>query len=394
MSQQHRKGEALAEPHVRIIISGGGTGGHIYPAIGIAKELVQLAPEIEIVFIGGRERLESTIIPQHGFRFLPISVAGFPRKLTWRWLPVISQVFSGFVRSLWLLRKLKPGVVVGTGGYVSGPVLFAAKLMGIPIMIQEQNAYPGLTNRILARWAKAAYLAFETAVAHLPAHIAKVTGNPIRRTIGAVKRERATYEKWGLHPERKTVFVMGGSQGAHAINQAVMDALGHLKPLHQQLQLVHQTGQTDYKEVNERYRSSLLRHLVQPYFDPIEEVYSIADLMVCRAGGMTISEITACGIPALFIPLPKGGGDQKWNAQAVADKGAGIVLNQATLTGNVLAEQVVQLITNPTKLGQMADASRQLGRPNAGEEIAKSIYALVKQNGNESMWKYTANGHK
>lgn len=385
--QRHRKGEALAELYSpTIAISGGGTGGHIYPAIGIAKELVQLVPEIEIVFIGGRERLESTIIPQHGFRFLPIPVAGFPRKLTWRWLPVISQVFSGFVRSLWLLRKLKPSVMVGTGGYVCGPVLFAASLLGIPTVIQEQNAYPGLTNRILGRWAKAAYLAFETATAHFPTDIAKVTGNPIRRTIGSVKRERAIYEQLGLHPELKTLFVMGGSQGAQAINQIVVDALKNLDPLHQQLQIIHQTGKADYKEVKEHYRSSSLKHLVQPYFDPIEAVYSLADLMVCRAGGMTISEITACGIPALFIPLPTAAGDhQRLNAQAMADRGAGIVLEQAILTGTNLAEHAIQIITDPVKLQQMADASRQLGKPNAGEEIAKSIYALVKRNALEKV---------
>ena len=364
----------------QIVISGGGTGGHIYPAIGIAKELTQLDTAIEVTFVGGVDRLESTLVPQHGFRFLPISVAGFPRRLTWRWIPVVYKVCSGFAKSLWLLKNLKPGVVVGTGGYVCGPVLFAAVLLGIPTVIQEQNAAPGLTNRILARWAKAIYLAFETAGTHFSTEKTKVVGNPIRRTIGAVERDRETYEAFGLDAGRKTVFVMGGSQGAHAINQNVMDALDDLTPFQGQIQIVHQTGKADYKAVKACYSASSLRHLVQPYFDPIEAVYSIADLMVCRAGGMTIAEITACGIPAIFIPLPTAAGDhQALNAQAVAEVGGGVVLNQSTLTGSKLAEEIVRIITDPEKHRRMADQSRQLGNPHAGEEIAKSIYSFVKQ---------------
>ena len=365
----------------RIVISGGGTGGHIYPAIGIAKELIQLDAETEISFIGGVDRLESTIVPQHGFRFLPISVAGFPRKLTWRWIPVVYNVCSGFAKSLWLLKSLKPNVVVGTGGYVCGPVLFAAVLLGIPTVIQEQNAAPGLTNRVLARWAKTIYLAFETAGTHFPTQKTMVMGNPIRRTIGDVERNPETYDSLGLDPERKTVFVMGGSQGAQAINRNVMDALDHLGAFHHQLQFVHQTGKVDYSAVKARYQASSLRHLVEPYFDPIETVYSIADLMVCRAGGMTIAEITACGIPAIFIPLPTAAGDhQSLNAEAIADAGGGVALDQRTLTGCKLAEEIIRIINNPEKQKQMSYQSRQLGNPHAGEEIAQSIFSLIKPN--------------
>ena len=363
----------------KIIISGGGTGGHIYPAIGIAKALLQLDSEIEVIFIGGVDRLESVIIPKYGFRFQSISVAGFPRKLTWQWFPVIGKVCLGLMQSLGHIKKLNPSVVVGTGGYVSGPVLFAASLRRIPTVIQEQNASPGLTNRILARWAKAAYLAFETAAARFSTDIVEVTGNPIRPTIASFKRELVTYEKLGLNPNLKTVFVMGGSQGAHAINQIVMDGLKDLAALNQQIQIVHQTGKADYKKVQECYTSSSLGHLVQPFFDSIEEIYSITDLMVCRAGGMTVSELTACGIPAIFIPLPAmTGNNQQLNAKAVSDKGAGIVLDQYTLTGTDLANEITRLITDPARLRQMADASRSLGNPHASAEIAKSIYSLLE----------------
>ena len=365
----------------RIVISGGGTGGHIYPAIGIAKELIRLDAETEVVFIGGADRLESTLVPQHGFRFLPISVAGFPRKLTWRWIPVMYKVCSGFARSLGLLKNLEPSVVVGTGGYVCGPVLFAAVLLGVPTVIQEQNAAPGLTNRILARWAKAIYTAFETASTHFPTEKVMVLGNPIRRTIGTAERTRETYASLGLDPERKTVFIMGGSQGAQAINQSMMDALDDLASLDQRLQFVHQTGKADYKAVKARYQTSSLRYLIQPYFDPIETIYSVADLMVCRAGGMTIAEITACGIPAIFIPLPTAAGDhQRLNAQAIAEAGGGITLDQRPLTGYKLAEAIIRIIDNPEEQQEMVNHSRRLGNPHAGEEIARSIFAFVKSN--------------
>ena len=365
---------------LRIVISGGGTGGHIYPAIGIAKELTLLDPEAEIVFIGGKDRLESTIVPQHGFRFFPISVAGFPRALTWRWAPVIGKTCVGLVKSLFLLKKLKPKVVVGTGGYVSGPPLFAAVLLGIPIVVQDQSVSPGITNRLLSRWAKAAYLAFDTAAVYFPSAVAKVTGNPIRRAVGAVKRVPGIYEKFGLNPHLKTVFVMGGSQGAHAINEVMTDALDELESFHQQLQIIHQTGSADYKAVNARYSRSSLQHMVQAYFDSIEEVYSIADLMVCRAGGMTVSEITACGIPAIFIPLrAMAGNNQGENARAVAEAGGGVVRDESELTGDKLAGEIIALITEPERRLRMADASLKLGKRNAGESIAKSICSLISR---------------
>ena len=365
----------------RIVVSGGGTGGHIYPAIGIANALLKLDSEIEIVFIGGADRLESTIVPQHGFRFLAISVAGFPRKLTWKWFPVLGKVGFGVMQSLRLLKNLNPSIAVGTGGYVSGPVLFAASLRGIPTVIQDQNAVPGLTNRLLGRCAKAAYLSFETAARRFPDRIVQITGNPIRPTITSFERTLATYEKFGLDPARKTVCVMGGSQGAHTINQVVMAALGDLTPLHEQVQIIHQTGKLDYKEVQSSYSNSRLRHLVRPYFDPVEEVYSIADLMVCRAGGMTVSEVTACGIAAIFIPLPAmAGNNQRLNAKAVEDHGGCILLEQSTLRGTDLAGEITDLLADSARLRKMADASRALGNPQASEDIAKSIYTIVNRN--------------
>ena len=385
----------------RFVLAGGGTGGHIYPAIGIAQALQRLNSEVNIVFIGGRDRLESTLVPQQGFRFLPISVEGFPRSLTWKWFPVIIRVCQGLVQSLKYLKHFQPDVVIGTGGYVSGPVLFAASLLGIPIAIQEQNVSPGLTNSILARRAKAAYLALPPDTQRFPKHIVEVTGNPIRPGITEFPRNDKTYNKYNLSPNYKTVFVMGGSQGARAVNKVMIEACpliaksvtsikfikletgsecsdGLEKSRATQLQIVHQTGKTDVEDVQAAYTQHGIPHHVQPFFDQVEEIYSIADVMVCRAGGMTVSEVTACGIPAIFIPLPAAvGNNQVRNAETVANAGAAVVLEQEELTSESLVKELIRIITDKDIYQQMKIASQSLGRPNASDTIAESIYRLA-----------------
>ncbi len=375
------------ETHRKVVIAGGGTGGHIYPAIGIAQALQRLDATVDITFIGGAGRLESTLVPQHGFQFRPISVAGFPRRLTLQWFPVIWKAFRGLTQSLRYMSELKPDVVIGTGGYVSGPVLLAALLRKVPVAIQEQNASVGLTNGILARWAKAAYLAMESARENSAfrhtTHI-EVTGNPIRPAITAFPRCEETYSKFGLSPDRKTIFVMGGSQGAQAINTAVTGALPSLIEFADQIQIVHQTGsaevvpvQTEYEEVLAADKKFL--HCVRPFFDTVEEVYSITDVMVCRAGGMTVAEVTACGIPAIFIPLPsQTGNDQVLNAYSIAEGGAAVVLEQGEFTVEMLVENLTNILLDQDTHKRMVSASRVLGKPNASDNIAKSILSYVE----------------
>ncbi|MCE2413720.1 undecaprenyldiphospho-muramoylpentapeptide beta-N-acetylglucosaminyltransferase [Candidatus Poribacteria bacterium] len=386
--------------HKKIVVAGGGTGGHIYPAIGIAQALQRLDATVEIVFIGGSGKLESTLVPQHGFRFLPISVAGFPRRLTLQWFPTLWKAFHGLIQSMRYMKALKPDVVIGTGGYVSGPVLLAGLLCKIPIAIQEQNASVGLTNGILARWADVAYLAMasvrENNSFRRTTRI-EITGNPIRPAIAAFPRSEETYRRFGLHPERKTIFVMGGSQGAHAINEAIVAALPHLSEYADQIQIVHQTGAMEVEKVQKQYDQILALHrtsnstpiqdskarvgdsgflyCVKPFFDTVEEIYSIADVMVCRAGGMTIAEVTACGIPAIFIPLPsQTGNNQVLNAHTVAEAGAAVVLEQGTFTVETLVKNLTNMTLDGNTHERMVTASRALGKPDASTDIAKSIF--------------------
>ena len=370
----------------KVVIAGGGTGGHIYPAIGIAQALQRLDATVDIIFIGGRDRLESKLVPQHGFRFMPISVAGFPRRLTLQWAPVLWKAFRGLTQSLHYMKELKPDIVIGTGGYVSGPVLLAGLLRRIPIAIQEQNASVGLTNGVLARWAKMAYLAMESvhnsrSFQHTMS--VEVTGNPIRPAIAAFSKSEATYQKFGLCPNRKTIFVMGGSQGARAINNAIAETLPHLLEYADRLQIVHQTGAAEAQTVQEAYHNKLgshqeFRYCVQPFFDAVEEIYSIADIMICRAGGMTVAEVTACGIPAIFIPLPsQTGNDQVLNARAVAEKGGAVVLEQGTFTVESLVQNLMDIALDENTHERMVAASQALGKPHASDHIAKSILSYA-----------------
>ena len=370
------------ETYKSVVIAGGGTGGHIYPAIGIAQALQRLDDTVGIVFVGGAGKLESTLVPKHGFRFLPISVAGFPRRITPQWFPVIWKAFRGLIQSLQYMTQLKPDVVVGTGGYVSGPVLLAALLRRIPIVIQEQNASVGLTNGVLARWAKAVYLAMASARAdnafRHTKHVA-VTGNPIRPAIAEFPRCNETYRKFGLSPDLKTVFVMGGSQGARAINEVLVAALPRLLEFAEQIQIVHQAGAAEAATVQTEYEkhagsNGKFLHCVRPFFDTVEEIYSIADVMICRAGGMTVAEVTACGIPAIFIPLPsQTGNDQVLNARSVAKEGAAVVLEQGKFTVETLVERLTSILLDVNAHERMVTASRALGKPHASDDIAKSI---------------------
>lgn len=386
------------QDNIKIVLAGGGTGGHIYPALGIAKALQRIDGNIEIAFIGGHDRLEASLVPEHGFEFIPISVAGFPRRITWRWFPVVFKVCQGFLQSLNYLKKLKPDVVIGTGGYVSGPVLYAASVLGISTAIQEQNVTPGLTNRILARRADAAYLALPQDAPMFPKSIVEVTGNPIRPEITSFPRKDETFQKYQLFTTHKTIFVMGGSQGAHAVNDAMVKACPHIAQSilsgnsltvcneekkeesnsSIKLQIVHQTGKSDYEIVRECYEENNIKHHVQPFYTHVEEIYSIADLMICRAGGMTVSEVTACGIPAIFIPLPAAiGNNQVQNAETVANAGAAIILKQENLTPDRLVNQIVRLLTKNEIYEQMKTNSRNMGKPYASATIANSIYELV-----------------
>ena len=341
---------------VDIVVSGGGTGGHIYPAISIAETLKQIVPELRIAFIGNVSGPEARLIPQCGFPFHPISVSGFPRYWTWQWGRVILKLATSLVQTFKLFQKLKPKIVIGTGGYVSGPVLLVARLKQIPIILQEQNAIPGLTNRI-------------------------ITGNPVRAEItDPPKKNDRLYHKYGLLPNLKTIFVMGGSQGATAINQMVMETMKKISGSNtfDEFQIIHQTGQRDYEIVNDFYRNQPhISALAKPYFNQIEEIYALADLLICRAGGSTLSEITAFGVPAVLVPRPSRDRHQYYNAKVLSNAQAAIIQKQSKTDPKEFLETIRNLLSDDELLLQMKSNSLRIGKPNASQEIAQSILGHI-----------------
>ena len=365
---------------VDIVVSGGGTGGHIYPAISIAETLKQIVPELRIAFIGNVSGPEARLIPQCGFPFHPISVSGFPRYWTWQWGRVILKLATSLVQTFKLFQKLKPKIVIGTGGYVSGPVLLDARLKQIPIILQEQNAIPGLTNRFMAHFVKVAYLGLPTARPHFPS-IGIITGNPVRAEItDPPKKNDRLYHKYGLLPNLKTIFVMGGSQGATAINQMVMETMKKISGSNtfDEFQIIHQTGQRDYEIVNDFYRNQPhISALAKPYFNQIEEIYALADLLICRAGGSTLSEITAFGVPAVLVPRPSRDRHQYYNAKVLSNAQAAIIQKQSKTDPKEFLETIRNLLSDDELLLQMKSNSLRIGKPNASQEIAQSILGHI-----------------
>ena len=360
---------------IRVAVSGGGTGGHIYPAVAIAREILKLEPEARIVFIGGKGRRESTIVPGFGLDFVPISVESFPRSLSLRWFKVAFNVPMGLLKSLVVLKRFLPNVVIGTGGYVCGPALLGALLLHIPMIIQEQNALPGVANRIMGRWADEVHVPFEAAVRYFPPGRTKITGNPIRPEIVTATGD---YEKLGLERDKLTILFMGGSQGAKSINTAAVGALEQLTQFESRIQIIHQTGERDFPNIEKAYDKLPFVKIVQPYFDAMQDIYAVTDLVVCRSGAMTLAELTARGLPAVLVPYPYSAeGHQIFNAKVLKKKGAAVMIHDEKLTGECLADTLSGLIQDREKLLSMAEMSGSLGKPEAAREIACSVLSLI-----------------
>ena len=370
--------ETAAVP-LRILFAGGGTGGHLYPGIAIAEEIRKRLPSAELLFLGNRKNIEARIVPGKGFSFFPIRVAGFRRSLSFDTLLSLVKLIVAVVQSFLLIRRLKPKVVVGTGGYVCGPPLYVASLVGIPTLIQEQNSYPGVTTRILASRVSEVHLSFDRARRYIKrTEGVFVSGNPTREAIGCIER-RVGAEHLHVDDSLFTVLVVGGSRGARSINDAILGMVDSLAALG--MQLVWGSGGDDY----ERCRTALEGkvgsgagplHLL-PYIEEMEFAYAVADLVVCRAGATTIAEITRAGLPSVLIPYPFAAADhQTENAKALEEAGAAAVVPDAE-TGAMLLPLIRGLLHDPARLKAMGDRARQLGAPRATEILADAVLRLA-----------------
>ena len=364
------------------MIAGGGTGGHVYPGITIAQAIRECKPKAEILFVGTREGLEADVVPREGFALETIPLAGMPRRLSPGVVRAIWLAGKGFFAALRLVRRFRPNLVVGTGGYVCGPVVLAGALLGIPSAIQEQNAFPGVTNRLLGRLVRRIFLGYEEAVPHFPREKVMVTGNPIRAGILSADRAEAAV-RLGLDPALTTILVAGASQGARSLNEALLTCLPRLL-LQPRLQVLHIAGKRNYEAVREAIGHLNLspamagRIVVVPYVYDMPAAYAAADLVVSRAGAISLAEMTARGLPLILVPFPYAAADhQLFNARALERKGAARVIPDRELNGERLLAEILSLLRDPAALARMRRASQACGRPEAASAIAAELVCLA-----------------
>lgn len=358
---------------MKYLIAGGGTGGHVYPGIAVAEELKRRDPAAEVVFVGGARGLEALAVPEAGFRLRTILTRGFPRRAWWRWPGAALANLIGLVQALVIVMTERPGAVLGTGGYVSGPVALAAWLTRRPLLIQEQNSIPGVTNRWLARVADEVHLSFVEARNWFTRrdHL-KVSGNPVRAHILSGERPQAI-EEFGLVPGRPTVFVFGGSRGARRINEAALDAMRRLKG-RVDVQFILQTGREDYDWARGAVETEGLPARVMPFLQRIHMAYAAADLVVCRSGAMTLAEIAVCGTPAILVPYPHAAHNhQVINATNLVDRGAAAMILDRELTGERLAKEIAHWLADRPALSRLSANARLFARPDAAARIAESL---------------------
>jgi UDP-N-acetylglucosamine--N-acetylmuramyl-(pentapeptide) pyrophosphoryl-undecaprenol N-acetylglucosamine transferase len=364
---------------MRIVFAGGGTGGHVYPALAVARELLKRRPDTEVLFIGGTRGIERKIVGGSGFPLETIPVTGFLRKPSLTVVPFFWNLGVSVVLSRRYIRRFKPSVVMATGGYVSGPPVIAARTLGVPVVIQEQNSLPGITNRALGRFAELVFLGFEDARKHFGNRARTVvTGNPVREEIGGSNRVTAA-RAFVLDPSLQTVLVFGGSQGAQAINRAVSGAAERIAE--RNIQVLWQTGDREFPAWKDLDGRSGGRIRALPYITVMADAYAASDLVVARSGAMSIAEITVCGLPAVFIPLPTAAENhQERNARSLEAAGAAVVILERDLTPGLLGDTVLEILESTERRETMADSSRRLGRKDAASAIAEMLLARYGTN--------------
>jgi UDP-N-acetylglucosamine--N-acetylmuramyl-(pentapeptide) pyrophosphoryl-undecaprenol N-acetylglucosamine transferase len=358
---------------MRVLIAGGGTGGHIYPALAIAEALRELAPGTELLFVGARGRMEMEKIPQAGYPIEGLPVAGWQRRLSWRNLLVPFLLLASLWMSWRILRRFRPDVAVGVGGYASGPALRVANWMGIPTVLQEQNSYAGLTNRLLAGPAAAICVAWEGMERYFPAAKLIMTGNPLRADLtGTIPTREEALEFFGLDPVRKTILLLGGSLGAPSLNQAVMDHSDWWEA-RQGLQLIWQCGRQHFERCSDSEVRRLPSVSLHAFIQRMDMAYGAADLIIARAGALTIAELCQVGKPVILVPSPHVAEDhQTSNARALESGGAAILVPDREVRHRLFdaAESILADAQGATAMGM---ALRNLARPDAAHEVARII---------------------
>lgn len=361
-----------------IVFAAGGTGGHLYPAVALAQEFIRRDPAARVLFVGTARGLETKVLAHEGFELAMIAARPVMGQGVFRAAGALLSLPQAVGQSLALLRQRRASFVLGVGGYTSPPVLIAACLLGLPRALLEPNAFPGVANRVMGPIVDLAFVAFRDAAGVFPRNKVRVAGIPVRRAF-LEKVSGPSPSAAGLQA-RRTLLVFGGSQGARAINEAMVAAMPRWAALQDRMTIVHQTGEADHAWVAAAYERVGVRAEVMPFLFDMPGVLHAADLVVSRAGAMTLAELTACGKPAILIPLPHAiHQHQLHNARVLAEAGAAVLLLQQDLSGERLAQEVTALLEDPTRLRAMSERSRGLGRPEAAETIVEECLALMER---------------
>ena len=357
---------------MKLLLAGGGTGGHLFPAIALAEQFKSEEPQGEVLFVGTGHGLEARMLPELGWALETIEMSGWAGRGFIGRFRVQFQLLKSLGQSRKILRNFSPDVVVGVGGYASVPVLLAAKIQGIPFVVHEQNAWPGLANRLLGRWAKRVCLSFDEADRAFHCSATVLTGNPVRSAMETCPV---------IDDEKTCLLVFGGSQGARAINRAIVAALPMLEEWRGKLQIIHQSGEQDYEETVQGYRDNNWSDVeVTPFIKDMVGAYAKSTLIVCRAGATTLAELTACGRPAILVPYPyAAAGHQSTNAMAMAARGAAMTMEEADLTPERLATLVSGLLHDRTSIKTMASAARGLARRGAAARLLQECRAVLDE---------------
>lgn len=364
---------------MRIIIAGGGTGGHIFPGIAIADEIAGRDESAEVIFVGTEQGIERLVVPREGYNIRFLRAEGMVGRSMIKKIRSLIKVVLSIYDSYRIIHEFKPDAVIGVGGYVSFGMVLTGRLFSIPTLVTEQNSVPGLANRILGRFVDAICVTYHESLSFFPKEKTYITGNPIRKIITRADREKA-YDLFSLDRDRFTILVFGGSAGATRINKAVCDSFNYLTDLRDQMQFLHQTGMSDIEWTKESYRKWGFKGTVAPFIYEMAEAYAVSDLVISRAGATTLAELMAVGRPAILIPYPFAAArHQEENARKLVDMGAARMIMDSDLNGEVLSEEIKALFGNPELRINMEKASRSLGRPEAARHIVDIMMSIIKQ---------------
>jgi len=362
-----------AQSKYRFLFAGGGTGGHLFPAVAVAEQIREMKPEADILFIGTKDRIEGRVVPKLGFKFRSIWIKGFSRKINFENLLFPMKLFVSVIQSLIINFSFRPKVAIGSGGYVAGPAIWAASVMGAKIILIEQNSYPGVTTRLLERYASEVHLSFQESKKYLRREkVHQLTGNPVRKNLGRMERTEAL-RKFGLSGEKKTLLVLGGSLGAKSINEAMSESLKILEE--NNIQIIWQTGKNYYEQFKIKNSDKVK---IYDFIEDMNAAYSACDLLLARAGATTIAELLNLGIPAILVPSPNvAENHQYYNAKSLSDNDAAIIIEDKDLKKD-LTKNVLDILNSESKLSDLKKNALAMAKPDAAKVIAQNAIKFAE----------------